>query len=112
MEEPPGIGKDKVQDHLWNLKVHKSIEPEEMHPQILRKLTDEVAKPFSILSEQLRQASEVPSDWKRGHKIPTFKNGKKENPGNTGQLDSPKCLARSWRRSSRKPCQGTWKTKR
>lgn len=65
--------------------MHKSIEPEEMHPQILRKMTDEVAKPLSILSEQLWQASEVPSSWKRGNKIPTFKKEKKEDPGNTGQ---------------------------
>lgn len=32
MEEPSGRGKDQAPDHRWNLRVHKSIEPEEMHP--------------------------------------------------------------------------------
>lgn len=41
MEEPSGIEKDQVQDHLQNMKVHKCRETEEMHSQILRKLADE-----------------------------------------------------------------------
>lgn len=104
MEGPPGIGKDQVQGYLWNLKVHKSIEPEQMHPQILKELTDEEDEPLSILSEQLWQASEASSDQKRGKKKSTFKKEKKEDPANTGQPVSPLGLARSRRRSFRKLC--------
>ncbi|GAB0188103.1 hypothetical protein GRJ2_001275600 [Grus japonensis] len=32
-EEPPTVGEDQVQDHLRNLKVHKPIASDEMHPQ-------------------------------------------------------------------------------
>ena len=37
-EEPPTIAEDQVQDCLRNLKVHKSMEPDDMHPQVLREV--------------------------------------------------------------------------
>ncbi|GAB0183298.1 hypothetical protein GRJ2_000795100 [Grus japonensis] len=51
-EEPPAVGEDQVRDHLRNLKGHKSMVPDEMHPHDLKELADEVAKPLSILFEK------------------------------------------------------------
>ncbi|GAB0205302.1 mitochondrial enolase superfamily member 1 [Grus japonensis] len=45
-EELPAAGEDQAQDHLRNLKVQKSMGPDEM--QVLRKLADEMVKPLSI----------------------------------------------------------------
>jgi len=49
-EERPTLA--QVRDHLRNLRVHKSMGPDEVHPQVLRELADEVARPLSIVLEK------------------------------------------------------------
>lgn len=43
-------------------QVHKSMESDEMHPWLLRKLVDEVAKPLTTKFEKLWEISEVPTE--------------------------------------------------
>ncbi|GAB0186621.1 mitochondrial enolase superfamily member 1 [Grus japonensis] len=79
--EPP-TAEDQVREYLRNLKVHKPMGPDELHPRVLRELVDEAARPLAIVFEKSWQSGEVPTNWKRGNIIPIFKKGKEEDPGN------------------------------
>lgn len=58
---------DWVQNHVKNLRVHNSMGPDEIHPQVLSELADKVAKLLSILFERSWQFGGVPTDWERGN---------------------------------------------
>jgi len=62
--------------------VHKSTGPDGVHPQVLRELVNEVAKPLFIIFEKSWWSSEVPTGSKRGNIAPIFEKVKKEDPEN------------------------------
>lgn len=44
------VGEDQVCDHLRNLKVYKSMGPNEINLRVLIELSNKVAKPLSLLN--------------------------------------------------------------
>ncbi|GAB0180609.1 mitochondrial enolase superfamily member 1 [Grus japonensis] len=81
-EELPLVEEDRVRYHLHKLSTHKSMDPDWMHPRVLRDLTDVIAMPFSIIFERSWKTEEVPEDWRKANVTLLIKKGKKEDPGN------------------------------
>ncbi|KFV78519.1 RNA-directed DNA polymerase from mobile element jockey, partial [Struthio camelus australis] len=77
----PLVEEDQVRDLLSKLDIHKSMGPYGMHPRVLRKLADIIARPLSIIFERSWRSGEVPEDWKKASVTPAFQKGKKEEPG-------------------------------
>ncbi|TRZ06870.1 hypothetical protein HGM15179_020238, partial [Zosterops borbonicus] len=60
----PVIQEEAVREVLSCLDIHKSLRPDGIHPRVMRKLTDELVKLLSIISQQSWLTREVPGDWK------------------------------------------------
>ncbi|GAB0177485.1 mitochondrial enolase superfamily member 1 [Grus japonensis] len=76
------VKEDQVREHLGKLDTHKSMDPDGMHPQVLRELADVIARLLSITFEMSWKTEEVPEDWRKANVTLAFKKGKKEDPGN------------------------------
>jgi len=87
-------------DHWRNLNIHKSMGPDKMHPRVLRKLADVVAKPVSMILKSHGSQLKSPVTGKQETLHPYLKRVERRTLGTTDMSASPLCLGRSWNRSS------------
>lgn len=73
-----------VKDYLGKLETHRYMEPDAMHPWVLREVAHAVSEPL-FLSEMLWGTGEVLEDWRKAFVTPTFEKGKMEDPEIVGQ---------------------------
>ncbi|KAF4801364.1 hypothetical protein TURU_035746 [Turdus rufiventris] len=78
---PLVIKEETVRKPLKCLDIHTSMGPDGIHPRVMRKLSDELAKPLSIIYQQSWLTGEVPDDWKLASVTPIHKKGGKEDSG-------------------------------
>ncbi|PKU45921.1 rna-directed dna polymerase from mobile element jockey-like [Limosa lapponica baueri] len=80
---------DQVREYLSRLGIHKYMGPDGMHPQLLRKLSDVIARPLSVIIKGSWRLGEVPEDCRKTNVTPIFKKGGKKD---SGQPASPQSL--------------------
>jgi len=71
----------------------------DLRPGVPRERADVVVTSLSTTFERSRESGKVPGDCRKGD-VPLFKEGRKEDPGNTELSAPPLRLGRSWNRSS------------
>ena len=58
------IPADKIKKKLDNLNPYKSPGPDELHPKILKELSNELSLTLSLIFSKLFSEGELPQDWK------------------------------------------------
>lgn len=66
-------------EHLNKPDILKSVEPDSLHPQVLRELVDVTLRPLLIIFARSWCLRNVSEDWKKANITPMFKRGKKED---------------------------------
>lgn len=76
------ITPEMTKKKLDKLRTDKSCGPDGVHPLVLKKLSDTLSKPFSIIFNISLRTGLVPTIWKHGTVTAIYKKGKKSLPSN------------------------------
>jgi len=75
------ISEEQALKKLLALKVSKSLEPDLLHPRLLKEVAHEIATPLTLIYQKSFDAGILPQNWKMDV-IPIFKKGSCKAPGN------------------------------
>ena len=65
----------RVQSQLKNLNVNKACGPDQIPGIVLKRCSNTLAEPLSIIFNTIYNTGMVPSDWKLANVVPIFKKG-------------------------------------
>lgn len=74
-EDFPLVKEDWVQDNLHKLDGNLSMDADGIHPQVLRKIANVIAKPHSIIFERSWSAEDLSENWREANVTLVFKKG-------------------------------------
>ena len=67
------VSKDGVIKLLKGLDPFKALEPNELHPRVLKELVTELGPVFAHLYQQSIDTGEIPKEWSIANSCPLFK---------------------------------------
>jgi len=73
---------DLVRKKLLHLQEDKSPGPDGIHPLVLKRCTEVLATPLSIIFQKSYTDGKIPNDWKLANISPIHKKGSKDEPEN------------------------------
>ncbi|XP_073516627.1 uncharacterized protein [Phyllobates terribilis] len=76
------LTQEKVQKRLNNIKIDKSPGPDDIHPRVLKELSNVIDRPLYLIFKHSLWTGTVPLDWRQANVVPIFKKGSKSDPGN------------------------------
>ena len=71
-----------VKKILKNLNVYKAVGPDEIHPRVLKELSDVIAAPLTILFNKSLNEGSLPLDWRIAIVTAIFKKGDRKKASN------------------------------
>ena len=72
--EDKEISVEKVYQQLKELDPNKSFGPDEIHPKMLKELAAQVSEPLATIMNKSISEGCLPTDWKKAHVTPIYKN--------------------------------------
>ena len=78
----PVISQKDVKEKIDNLKPSHSSGPDNITSYVLKKFSENLCKPLSILYNKSIESNIIPEDWKLSNVVPIHKKGSKGDPSN------------------------------
>ena len=76
------MSEEDIMKRLHKLKTNNSAGPDNIHPRLLKELSNELTKPLALLFKKSLQEALIPQQWKKSHVSPIYKNGHCMQPNN------------------------------
>ena len=76
------VSKENIKKRLMQLKISKAPGPDQLHPRLLKELSEEISLPLEIIFNQSLKQWCLPKIWKVGEISAIFKKGNRRVAGN------------------------------
>ena len=74
------ITQEEVRKKLSKLNPSKSPGSDNIHPRVLREMSNVLDKPLTVLYQTTLESGRIPSDWKHAKVTEIFKKGERKKP--------------------------------